>query len=170
MGSPLSSITMKTALLLSCLLMVVSAQFGDLLSSRPFAGGKRPKLCTDNSNPRCGDGSLPVCKDGNVVDTSRIRPCRPGQGPPSCQDGSNLQCADGAEIKRPKVCNDGTSPSCPDGNPPVCPDNTPWTSPSSRPAQEADPGARMEVDWPAVMALLSPSWTGSGTSSAATEI
>merc|ERR1719373_1144953 len=93
---------MKTALLLSCLLMVVSAQFGDLLSSRPFAGGKRPKLCTDNSNPRCGDGSLPVCKDGKVVDTSRFPPCGLRNGPPSCQDGSNLKCADGAEIKRPK--------------------------------------------------------------------
>merc|ERR1712020_388145 len=123
MGSLGLADAMKTALILfsTFLLNTNRAQ-----RFRPFAGGNKPKPCSDGSNPRCGDGSLPVCQDGQVVTSTSFPPCARGQGPPRCGDGGGLKCGDGSEFKRPKVCNDGTRPSCqPGGVPPVCPDNSP---------------------------------------------
>merc|ERR1712062_363264 len=123
MGSLVLTDDMKTSVLLllsSCLLVISRAQ-----RFRPFAGGNKPKLCSDGTNPRCGDGSLPVCRDGQEVSSTAFPPCSRGQGPPRCNDGGGLKCGDGSEFKSPKVCNDGSRPSCqPGGVPPVCPDNS----------------------------------------------
>merc|ERR1711931_320990 len=127
------NLIMKSAALLLCLLLTVSGQ-----RLRPFAGGKTPKLCSDNSNPKCGDNKPPVCKDGTKVRTTRFPPC-PGQGPPTCQDGSRLRCEDGSELKRPRICNDGSRPSCPGGVAPVCPGNIPLDLTSLPPCQEGRP-------------------------------
>merc|ERR1719433_1651208 len=130
---------MKTSLLLlSAFLLAGRAQrFG------PFAGGNKPKLCSDGTNPRCGDGSLPVCQDGQEV-TSTFPPCARGQGPPRCGDGEGLKCGDGSELKRPKICNDGSRPSCqPGGVPPVCPDNSALDLTSFPPCSGSTPRERI---------------------------
>merc|ERR550519_2142989 len=120
---------MKTALFLLSTFLLTTARAQRF---RPFAGGNKPKLCSDGTNPRCGDGSLPVCQDGQEVTSTSFPPCARGQGPP--------RCGDGREFKRPGACNDGSRPFCqPGGVPPVCPDNSPLDFTSFPPCSGSRP-------------------------------
>merc|ERR1712126_718358 len=119
MGSLINSSSMRSILIVACVVLAVSAQRPGGFGGRPgglpgklkpkCADGARPNCvcadgssptrgspCNDGNKPTCANGVAPVCQDGNALDTTRFPPCT--GGPPKCADGGALSCADGTSL------------------------------------------------------------------------
>merc|ERR1712121_459528 len=111
MGSLINSSSMRSILIVACVVLAVSAQ-------RPGGFGGRPGGLPGKLKPKCADGGRPTCTcaNGDVIDRPRPNPCGDNTRP-------NCVCADGSSPTRGSPCTGGP-PKCADGGALSCADGT----------------------------------------------